>query len=175
MSVLVTTIFASEDFGPDLFKPKISVALCCQGDQTTTASHLWQSCSHSPAEVIRFMGHSFHSSPFNKMWDGLDLFWFVGKSHDYWWHQHCSVRAVLFFLRCLPPANFAQKCRFGCIRWMYFLGGFFLSVFCIVYMTPCVVFLCKCIRVFDECSTCQITTSDWQKPKPTLKRKRIYI
>lgn len=180
MSVWATTVFASKDFGPALFKPQNSVAVCCRGDQTTTASHLWQSCSHLPAEAIWFMVHSFLSSHFSKMWDGLDLFRFVEKSDEYWWHQHCSVRAIVFFLRFLPPANFAQKCRFGCIRWMYFFFFFFKSIICIfVCVLYCLYdFLCYFLvqmhQSVDEYSTC--TLSNYQlwltKTKTHFKKEK---
>lgn len=59
--------------GPALFKPQNSVAVCCQGEQTTTASHLWQSCSHLPAEVIWFM---VHGSLFSQLSFQQNVGWF---------------------------------------------------------------------------------------------------
>lgn len=146
------------------------------------------------------MVHSVHSSHFNKISCGLGLFWLLKKkekkkkSDEYWWHQHkpsfcsknhlccCFLFVCLFLLRfCLSP-NFAQKCRFGCIFSSWLFGDFF--VFCIVIIS-CVIYLCKCIRVWVLMSKhtvsvyCHITTSDWQKPKclhfNIVKAKEIYI
>lgn len=167
------------------FKPQITVAICCQGDQTTTADILSFTCS----EII-LMVHgslcpqlSFQQNP---LWFGFILVRKIKKSDDYWWHQHNPVSAVraicvLFKIFASTP-TLHKNAGLDVLFWMYFflvsyLGCFF--VFCIVISF--VICLCKCIRAcwwVHILYLCHITTSDWQKPKllhfNNEKAKEIY-
>lgn len=61
-----------------LFKPQITVAICCQGDYNYNCqSFMANILLFTRTEVIWFMVPSVHSSHFNiiKQKCGLDLFW----------------------------------------------------------------------------------------------------
>lgn len=117
-----------------LLKQQITVAICCQGNRTTTASlrgkhplihpqsdySKWFICSPQLSFKITRLGLF-----------GLDF-------DDTSKNPVSAVRAMcfgllllllfllLFFVFCffrkmfLPLHNFAQKCKFGCIIWIFF-------------------------------------------------------
>lgn len=109
-------------FHPALFKPQVTVAICCQGDQTTTASHSWQTSSHSHAER-KYMVHgpqlSFKKK--KKIRCGLDLFWLVEKLDDTSTNPVSAVRAVCVLVKIFASPQRCTKMQV----WMYYLYVFF--------------------------------------------------
>lgn len=122
-------------FHPASLKPRITVAICCQGDQTTTTCHSWQTSSHSHAEGLYGSWFTLSTALIfkkqNQVWFG-----FILARRKIGWHQHkpsiCSKSR--FFLKFLPLPSTLHKiagldvlflCIFFLVNYLVFLVLFF--------------------------------------------------
>lgn len=167
-------------FPSHIFQTTVTVAICCQGDPTTTASHSWHQSAHSLACIWRLWFGSLRPQlSFQQSRD----FWICPgswgkKLPEYWRHQHKSSSCPKSHLcsswdLCLPP----QLCTKMQV-WMYYLDVFFLDVFfffCILYR--CYDYLCyllvqmhQSVSVDEYCMwmLCHVIISDWQTKTSSL-------
>lgn len=97
-----------EDMPSSCFASNGTVAICCQGNQNAAARRLWQTFRNGPHLWLRR----------SQVWFG-----FKNQISDTSTNPGFAVTAVCIPFGILCLSNFAQKCRIGCIIWMYFFSS----------------------------------------------------
>lgn len=110
-----------------LLKQQITVAICCQGNRTTTASLRGKHpLIHPQSDYSKWFICSPQLSFKLHVWVYSGSISMTPAKTQFLQYEPCVLGCCcfLFFRKMfLPLHNFAQKCKFGCIIWIFFFSS----------------------------------------------------